>query len=259
MKEIGLLTAFVVLGGLLLLCLWVSENFDRSLLSEFKSSQVTIILKDRQDDELKTFLDQNSQVVSYKIYKAKDNKDRLTKIYPELGNVVSQLEEKFFPISALVKVRDVDAFMTSLKPKANFLDTQIVHKPPYELQRFIKILTFVFTALWLITLALVLYFHLERLAVKEMPRWSLLKMLGERPYRLFMPLWIGQFSRVLISSILALTLALLAISQIKSFVAWNWSVYPYLSWGLFFLVSILITSVLSYSLFYAQFRRVSVG
>lgn len=259
MKEAGLLTAFVVLAGLLLLCLWVGDNFDRSLLTEFKTSQVTMIVKDKGEEELKSFLDQNPQMVSYKIYRAKENKERLTKLYPELGNVVGQLEEKFFPISALVKVKDAEAFMASTKLKGNLFEAQIVHRPPLELQRFIQILTIVFSALWLMTLALVLYFHLERISSKEMPRWSLLKMLGEKPYRMFMPLWLGQFSRILLASGIALGLALFSISQIKSFIVWNWSSYPYFTWSVFFLVSIAVTSAISYAMFFSQFRRVSVG
>lgn len=259
MKEAGLLTAFIVLAGLLLLCLWVSDNFDRSLLSDFRTSQVTLVLKDRSDEELKSFLDQNSNITGYKIYRAKENRERLTKLYPELQNVVGQLDDKFFPISALVKVKDVDTFMASLKPKAQLFEAQLVHRPPVELQRFIRILTIIFSALWLITLALVLYFHLERLSIKELPRWSLMKMLGERPHRMFWPLWWGQFTRVLIASGLALALALVSISQVKSFIAWNWSSYPYFTWSIFFVVSVIVTSALSYTLFYAQFRKVSVG
>lgn len=259
LKEASLLVAFVVLAGLLLLSLWISENFNQTLLRDFRNTQVTMILKDRNEGEFKSIVDKNPQVMNYKLYKSKENKDRLGKLYPELSNVINPLEEKFFPVSAVVTVKDADAFLQSIKSRSDLFETQIIHRPPYELQRFIRLLTILFSGLWLLTLTLVLYFNLERLAVREMPRWSLMKMLGERPMRLFAPLWVGQSVRVLIGSFCAMGLALLAISQIQSFFAWNWNVYPWFTWSAFFVVGLAVTVTVSYALFYSRYRRVALG
>jgi hypothetical protein len=259
LKEASLLVAFVILAGLLLLCLWVSENFQRNVFKDFQNTQISLVLKDHGEAALREMVSNDSNVVQFKVFRSKDNKERLGQLYPELKNVINPLEEKFFPSSAIVSVKDGADFLKSLKSNSQIVETQIVHQPPTELATLIQILTFVFSALWLLTLALVLYFNLERITAKEVSRWSLLKMLGERPEKLFLPLWYGQSLRIGIASIFALFLATLTIFRIRTFFAWDWSAIPVWSWMGFFLASLAVTTVVSFGLFYQRFKKVSLG
>ncbi|MBN8554627.1 MAG: hypothetical protein J0L93_04205 [Deltaproteobacteria bacterium] len=259
LKEAGMLTAFVILAGLLLLCLWVSENFQRNVFKDFQNTQISVVIKDRGEPALKELLANNSNVVQYKIYRSKDNKDRLGQLYPELKNLIGPLEDKFFPTSAIVAVKDGPAFLSLLKLSPQIVETQIVHQPPMELARFIQILTFIFSLLWLLTLTLVLYFNLERLTAKEQARWSLMKMLGERPERLFLPLLYGQSLRIGVASVFAILIALISVFRVRTMFAWNWSAIPFGSWVGFFALSLLMTAVISFVLFYQRFKRVTLG
>ena len=259
LKEAGMLTAFVILAGLLLLCLWVSENFQKNVFKDFQNTQISVVIKDRGESAFRELMTNNSNVVQYKIYRPKDNKDRLLQLYPELKNMMGSLEEKFFPTSAIVAVKDSVSFLSLLKASPHIVETQIVHQPPLELARFIQVLTFIFSILWLLTLALVLYFNLERYTAKEQARWSLMKMLGERPARLFIPLLYGQSLRIGIASLFAILIALVSVFRVRTMFAWNWSAVPIGSWVGFFVISLLLTAAISFTLFYQRFKRVSLG
>lgn len=259
LREAGLMSAFVVLGGLLLLVVWTSKHLNESLLREFKDTQISVILKADSEGEFRDWLEKSSHVVRYQILNPLENKDRLGTAYPELKNLLQPLDRKFFPPSALVTVSNADLFLKSLKSLSNVVDTQVVHEPPIQLKRFIEIMVFIFSGLWLMTLALVLYFNLERLAIMEDQKWSLMKMLGARPFPLFMKLWYGQVARVGLACALAVLLAVAAIRQIQSFFIWDWVNLSASIWMSFVLCALLLTSAISFVMFQSKFRRIPLG
>ena len=258
-KEVGLLFAFVVLGGVLLLCIWASSNVQTSILNDFENSQISVILKPGADELFKEAVDSNENVIGYTIHSEASNKKQLGQVYPELKNVIEPLDAKFFPTSAVIEVRDADKFMAQFAGQTYLYEKQILHKPPVELRQFMDVLTFVFSCLWLLTLTLVLYFNLERLTVREEAKWSLMKMLGSRPIKLFLPLWYGQASRMGIASACAIVIAILTVNQIKSYFAWQWSSITPSVWISFFMISIGMTLLISFSLFIVKYRRVQLG
>lgn len=258
-KEASLLTAFIVLGGILLLCVWLLDGIQKSVLNEFQNTQVSVILKEGSLDKFKDLLEKDKNVVRYKIFSGAQNQARLGQYYPELKNVISPLDDRFFPTSAVVTLSDSKAFLSSLWASPDLFEAQLLHQPPEQLSRFLKALTFVFTGLWLLTLTLVLYFNLERLLVREEPRWSLMKMLGAKPVKLFMPLWYGQAIRISIACLSAVALSTLATHQVKSFFNWHWAGIPLKASLGFFLASLILTSLISFGLFYSKYRRVSLG
>lgn len=259
LKETSLMAAFIVLGGILLLCLWITNHLNESILREFKDTQISVILKSDSEGLFKQWLEKAPDVIRFQVYGPLENKDRLARVYPELKNLVSPLDQKFFPASALVTVSKPQAFLKAIGAMNEVVETQILHEPPHQLRRFVEVLTFVFSALWVLTLTLVLYFHLERLAVTENQRWSLMKVLGSRTFPVFLPLWGGQVARVAIASVLAIFLATLATRQIQNFFVWDWVQLPSNVWASFFVLSILLTTGISFSLFYIRYRQVPLG
>ena len=261
LKEASLLIAFIVLGSILLLCLWLTSSVKQQVFKEFQNTHLSLILKSDQREDLVRFLDTESTVVRYEFFSPSQNKKRLGELYPELRNVMGSLEQKFFPNSAAVVVTDAAKFTARLEAKGlkKDIEAQTIHHPPVRLQRFLQVLTGVFSALWLLTLALVLYFNLERLTLREEPRWSLMKMLGAKPSRLFWPLWASQASRVALASVFAVALSFLAIEQIRSFFAWNWHRLSGSVWIGFILTSLLLTSLISLFMFSLKYRRVALG
>ncbi len=251
--------AFVILGGLLLICLWITMNIHQSVMREFQSAQISVILKDGSDRKFKELVEQNSNVIRYDLYSAYRNKERLSSLYPDLKNVIAPLEEKFFPMSAVVSVRDADAFLKSLQQNSQIFESQILHQPPTQIRRFASVLTAVFGCLWLLTLSLVLYFNLERITIREEPRWSLMKMLGAKPHLLFKPLWTGQMIRICMASVFAILLAVIVSYQIEHFFLWTWTRMPFSVWAGFLVVSIGVTTIISFGLFYSRYRQVAIG
>ena len=259
LKEASLLVAFVVLGGLLLLCLWITNHLNQSILKEFKDTQISVILKPDAEEDFKAWVEKAPGVIRFRMFSALDNKDRLGAVYPELKSLVLPLDQKFFPSSVIVTVSNAAAFTKALSVQSGVVESQVLHQPPVQLRRFLNILTFVFSGLWLLTLTLVLYFNLERLTVVEDQKWSLMKLLGARTFPVFLPLWYGQTLRVTIASVFAILLAVLSIRQIQSFFVWDWISLPALVWIAFFFVSVGLTSAISFSLFYYRYRQVPLG
>jgi hypothetical protein len=259
LKETSLLAAFIVLGGLLLLCLWITNHLNESILREFKDTQISVVLKAESEDTFRRWLEKAPDVVRFQIFGPHENKARLGSVYPELKNLVSPLDQKFFPASAMVTVSKSEAFLKALSGLGDVVETQILHEPPRQLRRFVEVLAIVFSGLWLLTLTLVLYFHLERLAVTESQKWSLMKVLGSKAFPVFLPLWYGQLARVGVASLLAIFLAAFATRQIQNFFVWDWVQMPSGIWGSFFLVSVALTSLISFSLFYSRYRQVPLG
>jgi hypothetical protein len=259
LKEASLMAAFIVLGGILLLCLWVTNHLNENILKEFKDTQISVILKNDSEASFKQWIEKAPDVIRFQIFGALENKDRLAKVYPELKNLVSPLDEKFFPPSALITVSKPQAFLRALGGMSDVVETQMLHEPPRQLRRFVEVLTVIFSALWLLTLALVLYFHLERLAVTESQKWSLMKVLGSKTFPVFRPLWAGQLIRVSVASLLAIFMAVFATRQIQNFFIWDWVLLPSSVWVSFFLTSITLTTLISFSLFYIRYRQVPLG
>ncbi len=259
MREAGLMTAFVILGGLLLLCLWISHHLNQTILRDYKNAQVSVILKPEGETSFKEFLEKSPYVVRFQILRPGENRARLAKTYPELRNLVEPLDSKFFPSSALVTVSQLEAFSNSLKETSSFVESQVIHEPPLALKRFIDVITLIFSGLWILTLSLVLYFNLERIATIEDQKWSLMKMLGAKPLPLFLNLWWGQIFRVTLASLLAIALSIMAVRQIQSFFIWDWIQISNATWVGFVSMAIALTSVISLTLFYNRYKRVPLG
>ncbi|MDB5039233.1 MAG: hypothetical protein JWQ35_2761 [Bacteriovoracaceae bacterium] len=259
LKEAGMLVAFVVLGGLLLLCIWLTHHMNESVLREFKDTQISVILKSEAENSFREWVEKAPDVIRFQILNPYENKGRLGEYYPELKNLISPLEQKFFPASALVTVAKPDAFLKALSQVNGIVETQVLHQPPTQLRQFLEFLTGIFSCLWLLTLTLVLYFHLERLAIVENQKWSLLKMLGSKTGSIFLPLWYGQVVRVGIASLFAILFAVIATRQIQNFFTWDWVKLPTSIWIGFFLASIGLTSAISFSLFYYRYKQVPLG
>ena len=258
-KEAALLTAFVLMGGLLLICYWCSFNLNRGVAAEFKNPKVSLVLKGDNQSEVRKFLDANSQVVSYEVFYSQDNKEKLSQLYPEMRNVIEPLDLKFFPVSALVVVKDAPLFLKSISPLKEVVSKQILHEPPRKLIQFLDGLTIVLLALWLLTLGLLLYFNIERIMIEQSARWSLMKMLGARPLRLFIPLWGSQILRVGLATILSSIAAYFVCSQIQSVLSWSWTSLPSSVWLGYFSFSLVLASLIALSLFRYRFGRVVFG
>ncbi len=258
-KEAALLTAFVLMGGLLLLCYWSSFNLNQGLASEFKNPKVSVVLKGEDQSELRKFLDNNSEVISYDVFNSNDNKEKLAELYPEMRNVIEPLDLKFFPISAVIAVKDAGSFLKELGAIESIVAKQILHEPPHKLIQFLNGLTVVLLSLWLLTLGLVLYFNIERIMVEESARWSLMKMLGAKPLKLFMPLLGSQILRVGLAAVLSALSAYFISHQIQSVISWSWVSLPSSLWFGYFAVSLAIASLIAAVLFRHRFGKVSFG
>ncbi len=258
-KEATLLMAFVILGGMLLLCVWISNQMNESFLKEFKNSKISIVIAPGSESEFRVWTREQPDILETDIYYSHDNKARLGALYPELRNIIAPLESRFFPSSAVLTVKNPEKTMAALKEKPELSQAQMLHAPPDNLTRLMNVLTFIFSGLWLLTLSLLLYFNLEKLAIQEEAKWSLLKMLGAKSYRLFLPLWSGQILRISIASISAIFLTIVAARQIRGLFAWNWGGVSWITMGIFFTVAIAMTSAIAFTLFSLKYRRISLG
>lgn len=258
-REAGMLVAFVVLGSLLLLSYWITSNVDRSILAEYGNTSVSVILKNDSVQEFKSMLEKDSNILRYKIMDASENRERLRDLYPELSSVLSPLDKSFFPVSATVSVNNGERFLSRIESNPGVVSSHILHKPPQQLSRFLNIATFVFTGLWVLTLVLVLYFQLERLSYVQLRRWSLLKMLGQKPLKIFWPICFGQLARVGVASVLALSLASLVAGEFLQVFSWQWAEISFLTWMTFIGVSLSLAVFVFMGLFLLRFRRVSLG
>jgi hypothetical protein len=258
-KEASVLLAFVVLGGLLLLCFWVSDGLNRGILAEYRDSKVSVVVPADRVEPFRQFVERDKNVIRYDYFNSQANKSRWSELYPEMKNVIAPLEPGFFPSSAIVTVKDASLFLQGLDRQVGITEKHIVHQPPHQLMQFLNGLTLAFGILWILTLVLVLYFNIERITAQQEARWSLMKMLGERPFKLFIPLWLGQSARISVAIIFAMALAWFSSDQIRSLFAWNWTSLGMSVWVTFVVSALFMTWGISYVLFRQRFQRISLG
>lgn len=258
-RELSLLGAFIILGALVLISIWVSQNVNNSFLNEFRNDQISVILKTDYLAEFKTFLDQDDLVLNYEVQNSEENKSSIQRIYPELKSVLQPLAADFFPISSTIITKNGPRLLSKVQEKFPVLNAYLLHQAPAGLKSFLTFMNFIFISLWLMALALVLYFQVEHISFRENHRWSLLKMLGAKPSKIFWPLYLRQVARVSIASFFAIAVAYYAALQIRSVFAWDWSLYSVWTWAAFFIVSIVLTGSILLLLFSARYRRVALG
>lgn len=259
LKEASMLVAFIVLGGVLLLCLWITENFQKSFLHEFQNAKISLIFKEGTESQARQLFERDKNIIRYEFFNPDANKENLGELYPELRNVIAPLDTKFFPSSAIVTTTNADAVLTSLKSQADILDAQVLHRPPERMAKLLNGITIVFSVLWILTLTLVLYFNMERLALQKEPQWSLMKMLGARSWILFGPLLWGQMTRVFVAGWCAILLSTLIIHQIQAGFAWRFQPLSWQTWLGFSLIAPALTALIAFGLFQSKYRRISLG
>ncbi|TVQ80862.1 MAG: hypothetical protein EA369_01355 [Bradymonadales bacterium] len=257
-REFGLASAFIALGALLLICLWFSLSVQSSFLNEFRQDQLSLILDPTEKESFEQLMREESGVLRYSLQTAEENRDRIRSLYPELDSVIDSISIENFPVSALVIVEDGRKMMSFFETRPELIQAQMIHQAPDSLKTLISVATTIFLFLWVFTLILFLYFQLEGVAHRQSAKWSLMKMLGAKSSRIFLPLWGLQMTRLLVSSVCACVLAWWATSYLLSFSNWTWAGLGLnLSLG-FILASLVLGSLCLYSLFLVQFRRVSV-
>gem|GEM_PF-3896253 len=258
-REASLLLAFVVLGTLLLLSFWISKNVNQSLLREFKNDRVSVIVNEASLQTFRQFLNSDKNVVRYQIHDRQDNKQKLGELYPELKSVLAPLEDDYFPISATVSVKNGPAFIQKLQDKLKFQGAQLIHRPSTALKSFLEMATLVFSFLWIFALFIFLYFQLERLAFRESQTWSLVKMLGAKPFKIFWPLCAGQLTRIGFASIFACVLSLALAREFNGIFSWKWDTPGLGIWFSFVTISLFSAGIVFILMFVSRFRRVSLG
>jgi len=257
--EIGLQLAFIVLGALFLASFWIFSNVDSSLVQEFKNDRVSVILNPDYVDDFKSFVRDREDVIQYEIQDREANKNSLRKLYPELGSVLEQLEESFFPVSVSLQVKDAPAFLKGLESLPEVSAAQIVHRPPVKLKQFLSGSSALFLSLWILALVVVLYFQMERLAQLQMDRWSLMKMLGAPSMKLFLPICYPQLGRIILASGLAVFLSAIFAREFESVFLWQWEPLSWLVNSLFVVGSSLIGFAVCFVLFKLRYREVALG
>lgn len=259
MKELSMLFAFILVGSLLLLSFWLTRNIDSYFLSEFKNDKLSVVIESGREEDFRAFAESHGSVLNYRLHSSDENKALLQKLYPELKTVIEDLEAEFFPVSATMTVSSIDQVTKDLAALGGFVRERLSHQAPENLQFFLQIITSVFLVLWIMTMFLMLYFQLERLGYRESRKWSLMKMLGAKPIRIFWPICGGQIARIFLASVFAIFLAHLATLQFNQVFAWGW---PSLNLGLwlgFVASSLILSGVILFVLFVARFRQVSLG
>ena len=94
---------------------------------------------------------------------------------------------------------------------------------------------------------------------EESNRWSLMKMLGARPLKLFFPLLGSQILRVGLAATLSALGAYFVSQQVQSVLSWSWMSLPSGVWIGYFLMSLAIASVIALGLFKYRFGKVVFG
>lgn len=258
-REVGLLLAFIILGALLLLTIWLSQNFQNQIAKEFKQDQISLILKAEHAELFERKLKSQSFVEKVTVFSASQNKQKTQGLYPELRSVLEPVESNLFPTSAIVSVNDLAAFETWISGESDLYESKIVHSPPLKLKVFMQVLSGIFLALWILTLGVVIYFNLERISTQEEAKWSLMKMLGARSDRIFLQLWYGQATRIGLACLFAGLVFFVLSVQIRQVFPWGWGGMGVLWWGGFMVLSLALTSVLSYYFFRSKYQGLSLG
>jgi hypothetical protein len=252
-----LLLAFIIIGSFLLVSWWVNDEINLSVLRDYKETHVSLVVSDRE--AFRNWITQAPGVVRYKIFSSDDNRERLGEAYPELKSVIGSLETRLFPSTVWVTVEDSDAFLKSVSKSGLGIESQLVHQPPKSLQSVLRLMTLIFSLLWVATLSLILYFNLERATLIQIQRWSLMKLLGARPHQVFLPLWRSQSIRMGFASIIAVFLARWLAGVLSSQTLGQAAhLSARLNFG-FIAASLLLTSVFAYLLFYLRYKRVPLG
>lgn len=259
LKEVGLQLAFIVIGALLLLSCWISQNLNRDVLAEFSQNRLSLVADSLQEDELRTYLEQNEEVIEFEVQNSSSNKDKLSNIYPELKNVLEPLEEKYFPISATVTVKAVEPFLSLVKNELPSLQAFVIHEAPAQLQAFLGLSFSIFFVLWIFTLGLFLFFQVENLAHRDSEKWSLMKMLGSKPSLIFWPMCWQQLLRVLASSGVAIFGSYWAAREFESLFQWGWEPVAIVNWVIFLGISLTLALGVFIGLFVLRFRKVPLG
>lgn len=259
LRELAVLTAFVVLGSLLLISIWVSQNVSDGILAEFRHDQVSVVLEPEQVDAFKAFVNQYPGTIRYKISSSDENREDLEAMYPELITALKPLSADFFPISATITVQDASRFLSELENGIQSLGSRIIHRPPEDLKIFLEAMTGTFIGLWILALVLLLYFQVERASIKESQRWSLFKMLGASPLKVFVPIYWAQLIRVLLASGAAVLVTYAVATRIQGLFDWNWPSPSFWLLSVFVFLSVVASSILLFSLFLSKYRRVPLG
>jgi hypothetical protein len=259
LKELGLVSAFVVLGSLLLVSAWLSTSVQSSFFGEFKQDLVSVILEPKKIEAFESLMQSTPEALRYEIQSAEENRQQLSVLYPELSSILDVVDSQLFPVSATIVSENGQQLVSKLQGRSELIRAQLIHQPPTSLRNFLGLMTATFGFLWIFTLVLFLYFQLERLAFQQTQKWSLMKMLGAEANKVFFPILGAQLIRIFAASLLAIVFAYFMSTGILEIFSWEWSALSLGHASLFLAISLLVGVVLLYSLFLIRYRQVSLG
>jgi hypothetical protein len=258
-KGAGLQVAVVLIGGFFLFSWWVLGNLDHEVAKEFSEDRISVIANPETEFDFRRFLESRPEVSRYEFQTAEANKMTLAGLYPELSSVLKPLGAEFFPVSALIQVKDASTFLQALQAEVQFYQSYLVHSPPREIQQFVTGSAIVFLLLWILILGLYLFFQVEHLAHRGEREWSLLKMLGAPSVRIFWPACFQQMARMFVTTAFAILLAYWGARQFEQVFQWGWRPEATAIWFQFFMLSLLMTGALFSSFFLWRYRQVKLG
>src|SRR5262249_27168708 len=139
------------------------------------------------------------------------------------------------------------------------IESSYHHRPPSSLQKILHTGVLVFSILWIFMLALVIYFQLERIAIREAHRWSLMKMLGAAPRQVFMNHFSTQMLRIVIGSLVSVFLCFVSIQALREAFHWSWEPLPKLWYGGFMSLALCAGFVMFFTFFSNRYRKTQLG
>lgn len=258
-REVGLHIAFIVMSALLLLSFWLSQNVSQSVLAEFKYQSLSLVLKAELTPELREYLQSSRDVVRYDVQSAHENREELMRYFPEIEPTLGDLDEAYFPVSVLITTENVESLVQGLKSFEGLIESQMVHAPPSKLVSLFHWAMGLFLFLWFLILSLLVYFQLDRLAVKDSARWSLMKMLGAKPSQIFLPICWTQALRLAIGGVLGIALFSLAADYLREVFDWSWPALSVWVQATFFTACLAIGMGLFFTVFSFRYRRTALG
>lgn len=258
-RELGLVSAFVVLGALLLVSAWLTTNIQKNFFGEFEQDVVSIIFEQEDLARLEAWMSETPEVLRYEARGPLENREELQRLYPELRSILSEMEEAVFPASATIISDNASSLMTKLEARPELVSAQLLHQPPIALRQFVQFMTLTFGLLWVFMLVLFLYFQLERIAFRRSHEWSLMKMLGAEPRRVLFPILGSQLARIGFASILAVGCAYFVSGAILQLFSWSWQPLSLLFSAGFIALSLLVGFSVLFVLFRLRYRQVAVG
>lgn len=256
LREFGLILAFVTLGVLLLVSFWMTSNVEKSFLAEFRQDQVSVVIDGEKESEFTQLMQAQPEVLRFELQSPEDNRDLLASQYPELATVLEDLPLAQFPMTAHIVTEEGEALLRSLNQQPEIVQAQLVHRAPLALKSFLDVMTLVFGLLWAFTLVMFLYFQLDRLAFRDVQKWSLMKMLGAKATRIFWPVWFRQALRLTVAALLAVLVAHFVTGLILESFAWPWEGLSFALWAGFVALSVGLGSLFLYLLFVLKYRQV---